>query len=323
MIVKERKKPIYLRQLEALLRRLPANHPKRDRIAEKFAKQNAGYKGEQAVDYPLSFLPDKEYYILHDIRLFDQKHFFQIDTLIISSRFILFLEIKNITGTLFFDTEFHQLIRISEQHSEGFPDPILQIKRQEVQLRKWLHLYGISNLPIESLIVISTPRTIIKTSFHNPELLQNITHSANLPNKIKQLENVHVKKQLSAKKLEKLVEHIMIEHSPLQQNLLEQHNITKEELQKGIQCSECLSFVMMKVRTGWRCPKCNAFSIEAHTYAVQDYALLLGTTVTNRELKEFLNIESSSVIKRLMHMMQIPYTGEKKGRKYDLTAFKI
>ncbi|KEK25322.1 nuclease-related domain-containing protein [Bacillus gaemokensis] len=323
MIVKEREIPVYLRQLEALLRRLPANHLKRDIISEKFAKHKAGYKGEQAIDYPLSFLSNKEYNILHDIRLFEQDHYFQIDTLIISSRFLLFLEIKNITGTLLFDTEFNQLIRISEQKSEGFPDPMLQIKRQEMQLQKWLDSHGFSNLPIEFFVVISTPRTIIKTSFHNQDLPKKITHSANLPNKIKQLESVYVKKRLSAKKLQKLMQHIMIDHSPLQKNPLEQYSITKDELLKGVQCPECLFISMNKVKRGWHCTKCNALSKEAHKYALQDYALLLGTTITNKELKAFLNIASSSVVKRLIHTMALPYQGENKGRKYDLTILKF
>ena len=51
--------------------RLPTNYPKRDIISGKFAKHKAGYKGEQAIGYPLSFLPNKEYNVLHDIRLFD------------------------------------------------------------------------------------------------------------------------------------------------------------------------------------------------------------------------------------------------------------
>lgn len=136
MIVKERKMPVHLLQLEALLRRLPAHHPKRNVVAENLAKFMAGYKGEQAIEYPLSFLSETKYSILHDIRLFDQKHYFQIDTIIVSSHFLLFLEIKNIVGTLIFDAKFNQLIRISDGTlEEGFPDPLLQVKRQEMQLK--------------------------------------------------------------------------------------------------------------------------------------------------------------------------------------------
>ena len=63
-------------------------------VSENLAKFMAGYKGELAIEYPLSFLPETEYRILHDIRLFDQKHYFQIDTLIVSACFLLVLEIK-------------------------------------------------------------------------------------------------------------------------------------------------------------------------------------------------------------------------------------
>ncbi|MEH7461878.1 nuclease-related domain-containing protein [Bacillus thuringiensis] len=318
MIVKERKMPIYLRQLEALFRRVPTDHPKRAAISETLAKHKAGYKGEQAIDYPLSFLPDKKYSILHDVRLFDQDHYFQMDTPILSSQFILLLEIKNITGTLLFDAKFSQLIRISEQKSEGFPDPILQMKRQERQLQKWLHLYGFSTLSVESFVVISTPRTIIKTSSHEQDFSQKVIHSANLPNKIEDLERMHVE-ILSVQEIQDLTFQIMMNHSPLHRNILEKYQVTKHDLLKGVQCPGCSYIPTVKVKNGWYCLNSNGISKFAHQDALQDYALLLGTTVTNKELKEFLHIISSSVIKRLIRAMNLPYTGEKKGRKYDLT----
>jgi len=120
MIVKERKMSVHLLQLEALLRRLPAHHPKKNVVVESLAKFMAGYKGEQAIEYPLSFLSETKYSILYDIRLFDQKHYFQIDALIVSSCFLLFLEIKNIIGTLIFDAKFNQLIRIRWYFRRGF-----------------------------------------------------------------------------------------------------------------------------------------------------------------------------------------------------------
>ncbi|HDR7794331.1 TPA: NERD domain-containing protein [Bacillus luti] len=318
MIVKERRMPIYVRQLEALLRRLPAHHSKRNIIAENIAKYKAGYKGEQAIDYPLSFLSEKEYSILHDVRLFDQNHYFQIDTIIISSRFLLFLEIKNIAGTLLFDSKFNQLIRILDGNSEGFPDPILQMKRQELQLKQWLSLHGFSNFPVESLVVISTPRTIIKSSDDN--LSNKIIHSANLPNKIKWLESKYKKKSIY--NIHELIQKMMVEHSPLQKSVLENYQIKIEDLLKGVQCEECLSIPMLKIKRGWYCSNCNTLSKDAHKCALRDYALLIETTATNSKLKEFLNIQSSSIMKRILQLLEIPYVGEKKGRKYDLTLYQ-
>lgn len=320
MIVKERKMPVHLLQLEALLRRLPAHHPKRNVVAENLAKFMAGYKGEQAIEYPLSFLSETKYSILHDIRLFDQKHYFQIDALIISSCFLLFLEIKNIIGTLIFDAKFNQLIRIVDGASEeGFPDPLLQVKRQEMQLRKWLSLHGLYNIPIESLIVISSPRTIIKTS---DEMLPNkIIHGANLPNRIKQMENQY--KEDIIGNVDGLINQIMNEHIPQRQNIFAQYKLKKEELLKGVQCEECFTMAMLKEKQGWRCSNCNSTSKNAHLRALQDYTLLFGTITTNSKLRDFLNMQSSSAVKRLLKTMNIPHTGTNKGRKYDLTHLQL
>ncbi|HDR6309107.1 TPA: NERD domain-containing protein [Bacillus cereus] len=319
MIVKERKMPVHLLQLEVLLRRLPVPHPKKNVVAENLAKFMAGYKGEQAIEYPLSFLPETEYSILHDIRLFDQKHYFQIDTLIVSSYFLLFLEIKNIIGTLIFDAKFNQLIRVADGTlEEGFPDPLLQLKRQELQLRRWLQLHGLYNIPIESLVVISSPRTIIKAS--DEMFSSKIIHSANLPYRIKQIENQYKEKTID--NINGLTDQIISEHSPKRQNVLVQYNIKKEELLKGVQCEECFTMTMLKEKQGWRCSNCNSMSKHAHLRALQDYTLLFGMITTNSKLRDFLNMQSSSAVKRLLQTMNIPHTGDNKGRIYDLTSFQ-
>ncbi|HZG72957.1 MAG TPA: nuclease-related domain-containing protein [Chondromyces sp.] len=100
MIIKERKKSIYLRQLEALVRRVPRGHGKREEILLMAKKAGKGYRGEQAIDYPLSFLSEDKYFILHDVRLLGGHHYFQLDTLILSEYFIVILEVKNISGIL-------------------------------------------------------------------------------------------------------------------------------------------------------------------------------------------------------------------------------
>ncbi|WP_378934692.1 nuclease-related domain-containing protein [Metabacillus herbersteinensis] len=164
MIVKKREVPLYNEVLEALMRRLLHEHPSRKIISESLARRLAGFKGEQAIDYPLSFLPQMDYLIIHDLRLFVQGHYFQIDTLILNQRFFVILEVKNFTGTLFFDSEFNQLIRILNGKEEAFPDPILQLKRQHYQLTSWFKHQSFKTPPIHSFVVISAPRTLLKTS---------------------------------------------------------------------------------------------------------------------------------------------------------------
>jgi len=131
LIIKNRLIPIRIRLNEALIRRIPAAHPQRSTIEGDLAKRRAGYRGEQSLDYYLSHLPDKEFTILHDLRLFNGSTYFQIDTLILSPYFALIIEVKNILGTLLFDETFNQFIRTRNEKEEGFPNPLIQAKRPE------------------------------------------------------------------------------------------------------------------------------------------------------------------------------------------------
>ncbi|EEL68215.1 NERD domain protein [Bacillus mycoides] len=39
-------------------------------------------------------------------------------------------------------------------------------------------------------------------------------------------------------------------------------------------------------------------------------------------MEELLNVQLSSIVKRLLQVLEVLYTGESKGRKYDLTSFQ-
>lgn len=90
MIIKERSIPEKILILQALLRRLPRNYPKIPQLKGELAKSLAGYKGEQSVNYHLSFLPEKEFLLLYDLRLFNGNHYFQMDTLILTPYFAFY-----------------------------------------------------------------------------------------------------------------------------------------------------------------------------------------------------------------------------------------
>ncbi|WP_158736957.1 nuclease-related domain-containing protein [Alteribacillus sp. YIM 98480] len=193
MIEKPRKIPLKLQTLEAILRRLPSNHPKREEIETEHTKTAAGYQGEKSLDYYLHFLPDNEYLILNDLRLPHKNHFFQIDTLLLSTRFHLIIEVKNFSGTLYFDPTFQQMIRISNETEEAFPDPILQVKLQRHQLFHWLNQNNCKPIPIETCVVITSPYTHLKTSAESGNQYQHVIHSANLLFTFESFEKKHPK----------------------------------------------------------------------------------------------------------------------------------
>ncbi|MBD1383625.1 NERD domain-containing protein [Bacillus sp. IB182487] len=193
-----------LQKLEALKRRLPLNHEKRRDIEEEYAKTMAGYRGEQTVDYHLKILHNDKNFILHDIRLLNGSAFFQIDTLICNPAFFLIIEVKNISGTLIFDQVFHQLIRNSNGKEEAFPDPISQVKRHHHQLTTWLKDNKVPEIPVEWIVVISHPSTLIKSSPINSNIGKKIIHSAALSNIIEEFTNKYKEKKFSNLDLKKL-----------------------------------------------------------------------------------------------------------------------
>lgn len=317
LIKKERKVPIYLQKLEVLLRRLDPTHPKYNLISGELLKSKAGYNGEKSVDYYLSFLLHNKYQIYHDVRLRGQGYYFQIDTLILSPFFILLIEVKNLGGTLYFD-QHYQMIRTINGKEEGYPHPLLQVERQQLQLEKWLSAHKMSPIPIECLVVISNPATIIKTSVASIDITEKVIHMANIPMIIKKLENLYKLGKYNDKELRKLSSLIISEHQPGTYDILNQFHIEEADLCKGIHCPNCSKLFMVRKKRSWYCPACAFSSKNAHLDALKDYRLLLGTTINNRQFRDFCQFPSKSVASKILISSGLPYSGKSSARNYHL-----
>lgn len=86
----------------------------------------------------------------------------------------LILVVKNIKGTLIFDKKLDQLSKINKEF--GFPDPILQIKKQRTQLNYLMKKNDLKEISI--ITIISHPST--KTAPDNQEVYEMVIHSATL-----------------------------------------------------------------------------------------------------------------------------------------------
>ncbi|WP_054711687.1 nuclease-related domain-containing protein [Bacillus sp. JCM 19041] len=140
-IIKHRTAPTQLLALKALEQRLPLNHPKRNKVENDLIKQEAGFAGERSINYYLAFLPKVMHYrLFHDLRLKD-RHYFQMDTLMMTTNYIVLLEINHNTG----HDELHamgQLKRYYQNQTKTFPNPLEQVYRQQVQLENILSSNG-------------------------------------------------------------------------------------------------------------------------------------------------------------------------------------
>lgn len=319
MIVKERDFPINIAKLEILLKRLPQNHPRFKDVEQELYRKTAGLKGEQNTDYPLSFLSPNHYFILHDLRLPVDHFYFQIDTLIISKNLLFIIEIKNIAGTLVFNHDFQQLIKIHEGIEETLPNPMIQVERQKFLLKKWLESKYHYDLPVETLIVFSNPQTILKTSQPVKNIPDNIIHRDSLPFKISKLEKMYENQRLTDKEIKRLIRHLKKDHTPRDFDVLKKFNIHPNDLIKGVFCPQCMQPSFKRIYGSWKCSICLQKDKLAHIDAVRDYFLLFGREITNIKLREFMNFDNIYVASRLLKKISEESIGKFKGKKHFIS----
>jgi len=318
MIIKERQYPLSAHILQALLRRLQTNHEKRKLIERDLAKVLAGYRGEQSLDYYLSFLDKDQYTVFHDVRLPLNNHYFQMDTLILTPHFIFILEVKNLFGSITFDPEFNQLIRIYNEVEEVFPDPVNQVNNQKFKLAQWLKIQGFT-LPIFTKVIISNPQTIIKSNSNNRNYLQHISRSTNIVSEITKIAEKQPAAILSQKECKKITRQLLKEHTELHKNEMGKYQIAESELIPGIHCPNCASIPLIKKHSKWHCSNCSYAEKNAIIHSLFDYFLLLRPTITNAQSRRFLAISSTSISSKILSSMNLPRSGSTKGIVYHLT----
>jgi ribosomal protein L37AE/L43A len=319
LIGKEHQPPVIISKLEALLRRLSKYFVRRLEIESQLGKFKAGYSGELSLDYYLNNLPDKEYVILHDLRLQIKSSFIQIDTLILHRHFILILEVKNIAGDIYIDTNFNQMIRTLNGKTEVFPDPILQAYRQKVELERWLVEKKCPSLPIEHLVVLTNPHSHIKNTPEDQHVFQRLVRSAKLPFKIESYTHFYPIPSLTPKELSKMTKLLLKHHTPQTHDVLHQFNVSHRDIICGVYCVQCESAPMERMGGTWRCRSCKSVQKDAHVYSLRDYAFLIRPSITNREAREFLRLESPSATRKILQKMSLSTTGSTKDKRYDLT----
>jgi ribosomal protein L37AE/L43A len=311
--------PIKILKLYALLRRIIPNHPLKHDIEAELMKLEAGYKGEVSLDYHLSFLPETEYLVLHNLRLSYKTFFFQIDTLILHTNFILILEVKNIAGEIYIDTHFNQLIRTRGGHSEIFPDPILQAYKQRDKLHNWLMSKNFPSMPIEYRVILTNSRTFIKNTSQDQLVHNQLIRSERLVEVIKNLTTKYQKQIMTTKEMNKIANRLIKFHIPQDSDVLSQFRLSKVELQPGVYCTKCHSLSMERSNGTWKCSICLIKQKDAHINALCDYALLIDNTISNKELRSFTKLTSLSTAARLLSLLDLPYTGTTKDRRYFIT----
>lgn len=299
----------------ALLRRLPDGHAKKQLVKDDLARRQAGYSGERNLRYYLGLLPKNKYRIFFDIYLPIHQHNFQIDTLLIASKFTLVVEVKNFKGTLFFESSFNQCIRLINNRKEGYPNPILQSDRHRELLSEWLNERHLSFPPLESLVVIAFPSTILEIAPENRQITDKVLYAEQIVSKVNELERKYRnRKSLDSDQLSLLETTLLTGHVEPDDNILTKFSISPSELITGIQCPFCHTFSVEKVFRSWYCHHCDQKLTNPHEQSIIDYFLLFGPTMTNSQCRKFLNLSDYNLVRRLLKNMKIPSFGTGRGK---------
>jgi hypothetical protein len=253
----------------------------------------------------LDFLDSKGFFIFHDIRLPDGPRLFQIDTLVLTKKFALVLKVKNIKGILQFDTVYSQLIRTKNGEEQVFPCPILQVNRQTSQLGNWFSANAITEcMPIYSFVVISNQHTRIKVIPPHINLSQKVIHRNTLPTKIQQIEK-SIKNEISDKLFKRILRLLKKQNTEGETSILSRFQIQESEVLTGVFCPACNHLPLVRVNRTWQCFYVSTHK-DAHIKALNDYSLLIGTTITNKESRNFLHLDSSYTATRLLKSLNFP-----------------
>jgi hypothetical protein len=78
-------------------------------------------------------------------------------------------------------------------------------------------------------------------------------------------------------------------------------------------------FQVNYISANWCCSSCKFQSKTSYISALTDYSLLINQTISRKECKEFLQINSQQA-KYLLSTMDLPTIGSKQATKYILSS---
>lgn len=90
---------------------------------------------------------------------------------------------------------------------------------------------GITKLPVEYLVAISNPATILTTNSSSKQLLQKVVHGYNLLDRIKEISEKYRTEIINAKIVRKISKQLLKQHTPAEIDILKKFPLTDKNVQ--------------------------------------------------------------------------------------------
>ncbi|WP_174612847.1 hypothetical protein [Virgibacillus ihumii] len=92
----------------------------------------------------------------------------------------------------------------------------------------------------------------------------------------------------------------------------------QEQIRRGVICPECDALPMIYANAKWNCTACGSTSKVAYLDALRELSLLFGEEVSNKHVREFLQLDNMNVVYRILKKAGFERLGVNKGTKYIL-----
>ncbi|MEK5146057.1 nuclease-related domain-containing protein [Psychrobacillus sp. FSL K6-4615] len=269
----------------------------------------AGHYGELRVDRSIKEVQfPSEVHIIPDFHMkIHENRYIQVDTLIITSSYILIVEVKNIIGNIIFKTFPNQLIRTLDNETTAFNCPIIQLQRNQDGFQLWLNQTQ-WKIPIYTVLVFASDKAIIE----NAPKEQTILFSKNLPLFIQKLNKLPP--LLTKAQYLKIKEILMRKNMHfVEPPLCSKYEISTSELKKGVLCINCGNRLNRISERQWTCTACGINDKDPIPRNVEDLFTLMKHEVTMQECMDLLQLKSRYTLNYTFQKMKLIKT--KKGNK--------
>jgi len=276
-------------------------------IERLIERARIGFEGEKRVDriwQELNLPPHS--LLIHSFECENEFGFsHQMDSLFVNRFFLLVLEIKTVTGYIYYDEKKHQLIREKRNGEiESFQSPIDQVNRHADFLERFGLQLGLT-YPVEKAVVIAEPSCIIGQV---PDEVP-VFHASGLSTKLKRWFEKHNHNKLPDKYFKLLTESIVNLHNPK----IYKPRFSIPPIQKG---ALCYCRRVMKYNQGKFECVCGVRSKEPLYQGLSDYRCLISQWITNKEFREFFQIDNEVLVNKLLKRLNFYYEGSTKSRRY-------
>lgn len=316
MILLDRKKSEKIALLEAFIRRSPSDETKFGRIVSNLSKAKSGLVGEERVDREwIDIQVNFPHVLIHGLETENVVGFqHQIDSIFICQYFVFVMEIKNYSGFIEFDEKTHQFIKKNfEGGVEAYSNPIDQVRRHRYFIQSILWSLGF-DLPIVCGIIFANPKSILGEILVNDVL---VFHVVGLRHKLEMLLKRHVDVKITFEQMMSIGHYLKSMHK----NRPWKVTMDQEKLRKGVLCSNCSYCVIMTYHHGrWNCPRCGNRGCIELLEALDDYRLLWGEQISNREFREFVGLTSEKTAFRILKSLNLKSIGANRNKKYIISS---